>query len=189
MKTRITELLGIEHPIFQAAMSWASSNAPLVVAVSNAGGMGVLAAGPLRPDDFRRTLKAIREGTGKPYGVNIPLNNPRAAELLDIAFEARIPVMVASQGGPREHLARFRAIGTIWLHVVATVEHASKAEAAGVDALVVDGAEAGGHPPPSEVGTLVLVRRVVKAVHPPVVASGGVASASRSLCARATVSS
>jgi enoyl-[acyl-carrier protein] reductase II len=175
MKTRITELLGIEHPIFQAAMSWASSNAPLVVAVSNAGGMGVLAAGPLRPDDFRRTLKAIREGTGKPYGVNIPLNNPRAAELLDIAFEARIPVMVASQGGPREHLARFRAIGTRWLHVVASVEHASKAEAAGVDALVVDGAEAGGHPPPSEVGTLVLVRRVVKAVHLPVVASGGVA--------------
>ena len=72
--------------------------------------------------------------------------------------------MVASQGGPREHLARFRAIGTKWLHVVASVEHAKKAEAAGVDALVVDGAEAGGHPPPSEVGTLVLVRRVVKAV-------------------------
>jgi enoyl-[acyl-carrier protein] reductase II len=83
--------------------------------------------------------------------------------------------MVASQGGPREHLARFRAIGTKWLHVVASVEHALKAEAAGVDALVVDGAEAGGHPPPSEVGTLVLVRRVVKAVKLPVVASGGVA--------------
>jgi enoyl-[acyl-carrier protein] reductase II len=83
--------------------------------------------------------------------------------------------MVASQGGPREHLARFRAIGTKWLHVVASVEHAKKAEAAGVDALVVDGAEAGGHPPPSEVGTIVLVRRVVKAVKLPVVASGGVA--------------
>ena len=175
MKTRITELLGIEHPIFQAAMSWASSNAPLIVAVSNAGGMGVIAAGPMRPDEFRSALKEIRKGTQKPYGVNIPLNNPRAAELLDIAHEARIPVMVASQGGPREHLARFRAIGTKWLHVVASVEHAKKAEAAGVDALVVDGAEAGGHPPPSEVGTLVLVRRVVKAVKLPVVASGGVA--------------
>lgn len=175
MKTRITELLGIEHPIFQAAMSWASSNAPLVIAVSNAGGMGVIAAGPMRPEDFRKSLEAIRAGTQKPYGVNIPLNNPRAAELLDIAYEARIPVMVASQGGPREHLARFRAIGTRWLHVVASVEHAKKAEAAGVDALVVDGAEAGGHPPPSEVGTLVLVRRVVKAVKLPVVASGGVA--------------
>ena len=175
MKTRITELLGIEHPIFQAAMSWASSNAPLVIAVSNAGGMGVIAAGPMRTEDFRSALKAIRQGTSKPYGVNIPLNNPRAPELLEIAYEARIPVMVASQGGPREHLARFRAVGTKWLHVVASVEHARKAEAAGVDALVVDGAEAGGHPPPSEVGTLVLVRRVVKAVKLPVVASGGIA--------------
>jgi enoyl-[acyl-carrier protein] reductase II len=175
VKTRITELLGIEHPIFQAAMSWASSNAPLVIAVSNAGGMGVIAAGPMRPQAFKDALREIRAGTKKPYGVNIPLNNPRAAELLDIAYEARIPVMVASQGGPREHLARFRAIGTKWLHVVASVEHAKKAEAAGVDALVVDGAEAGGHPPPSEVGTIVLVRRVVKAVKLPVVASGGIA--------------
>jgi enoyl-[acyl-carrier protein] reductase II len=175
MKTRITELLGIEHPIFQAAMSWASSNAPLIVAVSNAGGMGVLAAGPMRTEEFRNTLKKIIDNTSKPFGVNIPLNSPRASELLDIACQARIPVLVASQGGPREHLARFRAIGTKWLHVVASVEHAKKAEAAGVDALVVDGAEAGGHPPPSEVGTLVLVRRVVKAVKLPVVASGGVA--------------
>ena len=175
MKTRITSLLGIEHPIFQAAMSWASSNSALIVAVSNAGGLGVLAAGPLRPDDFRRILGEIKTGTGKPYGVNIPLNNPRAPELLGICEQERIPVMVASQGGPREHLARFRTIGTKWLHVVASVEHALKAEAAGVDALVVDGAEAGGHPPPSEVGTLVLVRRVVRAVKLPVVASGGVA--------------
>jgi enoyl-[acyl-carrier protein] reductase II len=175
VKTRITALLGIEHPIFQAAMSWASSSSALVIAVSNAGGMGVLAAGPLRVEDFRRVLGEIRRGTAKPFGVNIPLNGKHARELLDIAFEAKIPVMVASQGGPREHLARFRAVGTKWLHVVASVEHALKAEAAGVDALVVDGAEAGGHPPPSEVGTLVLVRRVLKAVKLPVVASGGIA--------------
>ncbi|HEX2566097.1 MAG TPA: nitronate monooxygenase family protein [Burkholderiales bacterium] len=175
MKTRITELLGIEHPIFQAAMSWASSNSALVSAVSNAGGLGVLAGGPMRAPDFQRALVEIREKTAKPWGVNIPLNNPRARELLDIAHEARIPVMVASQGGPREHLARFRSIGTKWLHVVASVEHARKAEAAGVDALVVDGAEAGGHPPPSEVTTLVLVRRVAKAVKLPIVASGGIA--------------
>jgi enoyl-[acyl-carrier protein] reductase II len=175
MKTRITELLGIEHPIFQAAMSWASSNAPLVIAVSNAGGMGVLGAGPLRPDDFQKILVEIKKGTKRPYGVNIPLNGARAPELLEIALRERIPVMVASQGGPREYLSRFRAIGTKWLHVVASVEHAKKAEAAGVDALVVDGAEAGGHPPPSNVGTIVLVRRVVRATRLPVVASGGVA--------------
>ena len=168
-------MLGIEHPIFQAAMSWASSNSALVIAVSNAGGLGVLAAGPLRGEDFKKIIDQIKAGTRKPWGVNVPLNNPRAAELLEIAFQARIPVMVASQGGPREHLARFRAIGTKWLHVVASVEHAKKAEAAGVDALVVDGAEAGGHPPPSQVSTLVLVRRVVRATRLPVVASGGVA--------------
>jgi enoyl-[acyl-carrier protein] reductase II len=175
VKTRITELLGIEYPIFQAAMSWASSNSALVIAVSNAGGLGVIAGGPMRPDDFKKALQEIKAGTTKPFGVNIPLNNPRAPQLLDIAFEARIPVMVASQGGPREHLARFRGIGTKWLHVVASVEHAKKAEANGVDALVVDGWEAGGHPPPGEVTTLVLVRRVVKATRLPVVASGGIA--------------
>jgi len=135
----------------------------------------VLAAGPMRPDDFRNALSQIRAKTARPYGVNIPLNNPRAPELLDIAYEARIPVMVASQGGPREQLPRFRSIGTKWLHVVASVEHARKAEAAGVDALVVDGAEAGGHPPPAQVSTLVLVRRVAKAVKLPIVASGGAA--------------
>jgi len=175
VKTRITELLGIEHPIFQAAMSWASSNAPLIIAVSNAGGLGVLGAGPLRPEDFKKILEEIKTSTSKPYGVNIPLNGKHAPDLLAIALEEKIPVMVASQGGPREHLARFRAVGTKWLHVVASVEHAKKAEAAGVDALVVDGAEAGGHPPPSQVGTIVLVRRVVKATKLPVVASGGVA--------------
>src|SRR5512145_268126 len=175
VKTRITELLGIEHPIFQAAMSWASSNAPLVIAVSNAGGLGVLGAGPLRPDDFQKILLQIRKSTKRPFGVNIPLNGARALELLEIALREEIPVMVASQGGPREHLARFRAVGTKWLHVVASVEHAKKAEAAGVDALVVDGMEAGGHPPPSNVGTIVLVRRLVRATRLPVVASGGVA--------------
>ncbi len=175
MKTRITQMLGIEHPIFQAAMSWASSCSELVVAVSNAGALGVLAAGPLRIDDFRGVLSEIKAGTNKPWGLNIPLNNPKAREMLDIAYDARVPVMVASQGGPREHLARFRGVGTKWLHVVASVEHAKKAEAAGVDALVVDGAEAGGHPPPSEVSTLVLVRRVLQEVKLPVVASGGIA--------------
>ena len=175
MKTRITELLGLEHPIFQAAMSWASSNAPLVIAVSNAGGLGVLAAGPMRVEDFSQVVKEIRAKTKKPWGVNIPLNGKHAPQLLEIALDEKIPVMVASQGGPREHLARFRAAGTKWLHVVASVEHATKAEAAGVDALVVDGAEAGGHPPSSQVGTIVLVRRVVKATKLPVVASGGVA--------------
>jgi enoyl-[acyl-carrier protein] reductase II len=175
MKTRITELLGIAHPILQAGMSWASSSSALPIAVSNAGGLGVVAAGPMRVEDFRRTLAEVKAGTSKPWAVNVPLYNPKSAEFLDIAFEAGAPVLIASQGGPKEHLPRFRSIGTKWLHVVTTVEHAVKAEAAGVDALVAVGMEAGGHPAPSEVSTLVVVRSIVKAVRIPVVASGGVA--------------
>jgi enoyl-[acyl-carrier protein] reductase II len=175
MQTRITRLLGIQHPIIQAGMSWASSNSALPLAVSNAGGLGVIAAGPMRIEDFRRALGEIKRGTTKPWAVNVPLYNPRSAEYLDAAFEARAPVLIASQGGPKEQLARFRAIGTRWLHVVTSVEHARKAEAAGVDALVAVGMEAGGHPAPSEVTTLVLVRKLARESRLPIVASGGAA--------------
>lgn len=175
MKTRITELLGIAHPIIQGGMSWASSSSALPLAVSNAGGLGVVAAGPMRVEDFRRTLQEMQAGTQRPWAVNIPLYNPRAAEYLDLAHAFRAPVLIASQGGPKEQLPRFRAIGTRWLHVVTTPAHAQKAEAAGVDALVAVGMEAGGHPAPSEVSTLVLVRRLAQLVRLPLVACGGVA--------------
>jgi enoyl-[acyl-carrier protein] reductase II len=175
MQTRITRLLAIEHPIVQAGMSWASSSAALPAAVSNAGGLGVLAAGPMYLDDFKATLKALRESTDKPYAVNIPLYRAQSAEVLDVMHAERVPVVIASQGGPKAHLQRFRDIGSCWIQVVATLEHALKAEAAGVDALIVVGAEAGGHPPANEVGTLVTVRRVLKEVSVPVIAGGGAA--------------
>ena len=175
MKTRITELLGIAHPIIQGGMSWASSSSALPLAVSNAGGLGVVAAGPMRVEDLRRTLEDMRDGTDRPWGINIPLYNPRAAEYLDLAYAFRAPVLVASQGGPKEQLPRFRAIGTKWLHVVTTPLHAQKAEEAGVDALVAVGMEAGGHPAPSEVSTLVLVRRLARQSRIPLVGCGGVA--------------
>jgi enoyl-[acyl-carrier protein] reductase II len=168
-------MLGIDHPIVQAGMSWASSNAALPAAVSNAGGLGVLAAGPLRPDDFTRVLGELAEATDKPYAVNIPLYRPGAADILDTMHARRVPVVIASQGSPKPHLQRFRDIGAIWIQVVATLEHARKAAEAGVDALVVVGAEAGGHPPASEVTTLVTVRRVLQEVSIPIIASGGVA--------------
>ncbi|MFC4275693.1 NAD(P)H-dependent flavin oxidoreductase [Achromobacter aloeverae] len=175
MRTRITTMLGIDHPIVQAGMSWASSSAALPAAVSNAGGLGVLAAGPLRPDDFEHVLGQLATATGRPYAVNIPLYRPGAADILDAMHARRVPVVIASQGSPKAHLARFRGIGAIWIQVVATLEHACKAADAGVDALVVVGAEAGGHPPASEVTTLVTVRRVLQEVSVPVIAGGGVA--------------
>lgn len=172
--SRLPGLLGITHPIIQGGMSWASSSAALALAVSRAGALGVIAAGPMRPDDLRAAIRTLRAGTDAPFAVNVPLYNRRAAEFLDIAAEERVPILIASQGGPRGHVERFHALGAKWLHVVAAPEHAAKAEAAGVDALIVVGGEAGGHPPPNEVSTLVMVRAVARAVSIPIVASGGI---------------
>jgi enoyl-[acyl-carrier protein] reductase II len=173
--TRVTELLGIRYPIVQAGMSWASSNAALALAVSQAGALGVIAAGPMYPDDLRAAIRTVKERTDKPFAVNVPLYNARAATFLDIVLEERVAIIIASQGGPKQHIARLKERGVTWLHVTASPEHAAKAEAAGVDAVIAVGTEAGGHPPPSEVGTLVVVRAVVKAVSIPVIAGGGVA--------------
>lgn len=175
MKTRITCLLGIEHPIIQAGMSWASSSAALPAAVSNAGGLGVVAAGPMYVQDFVATLDQMSGLTDKPFAVNIPLYRPQAGEILDAMFAQRVPVIIASQGGPKQHLPRFREIGSKWIQVVSTLEHALKAQAAGVDALIVVGGEAGGHPPANEVSTLVTVRQVLQQVSIPVIAGGGAA--------------
>jgi enoyl-[acyl-carrier protein] reductase II len=173
--TRITELLGIRYPIIQAGMSWASSNAELALAVSQAGALGVIAAGPMYPDALRAAIRTVKEHTDRPFAVNVPLYNPRAATFLDIVIEESVPIIVASQGGPKQHIARFKQCGVTWLHVTASPEHASKAEAAGVDAVIAVGTEAGGQPPPDEIGSLVVVRAVVKAVSIPVIGGGGVA--------------
>jgi enoyl-[acyl-carrier protein] reductase II len=175
MKTRITDLLNIRLPVIQAGMSWASSNAALPLAVSRAGGLGVIAAGPMYPEALVEAIRTVRSGTDAPFAVNVPLYNRNAAAYLDIVEAERVPVIFASQGGPKAHLARFQSRGVKWVHVVGSPEHAQKAEAAGVDALVVVGAEAGGHPPPDEVGTLVVVRAVARAVRLPIIAGGGVA--------------
>ncbi|MGO4306847.1 MULTISPECIES: NAD(P)H-dependent flavin oxidoreductase [unclassified Cupriavidus] len=175
IKTRITELLGIRYPIFQAGMSWASSSSLLAGTVSKAGGLGVIAAGPMRPEDLRSAIREVREITDAPFAVNVALYNKRAAEHLQIVLDEGVPVLIASQGSPREHIARFKSAGVKWLHVVAHPDHARKAEAAGVDGLIVVGGEAGGHPPPSGTSTLVLVRMIARAVGIPVVAGGGVA--------------
>ena len=120
--TRITELLGIRYPIVQAGMSWASSNAELALAVSQAGGLGVIGAGPMYPDDLRAAIRKVKAGTDNPYAVNVPLYNKRAATFLDIVLEEKVPIMVALagraeaahravQGGRREVAARHRLAG------------------------------------------------------------------------------
>ncbi len=173
--SRLPGILGIRYPIVQGGMSWASSCSKLPLAVARAGGLGVIAAGPMRPDALVEAIRAVKAGTDLPFAVNVPLYNKRSSEFLDIVEAERVPVIIASQGGPKAHLPRFRAYGARWLHVVASVPHAQKAEAAGVDGLVVVGGEAGGHPAPDEVSVMVLVRAVARAVGLPVIGAGGVA--------------
>lgn len=175
LRTRLTDLLGIDVPIIQAGMSWASSSSALAIAVSQAGGLGTIAAGPMRRDDLRAAIRAVKAATPRPFAVNVPLYGKASAANLDLALEEGVPVLIASQGGPKAYIERFRAAGRICLHVVASAEHARKAEDAGVHGLIAVGAEAGGHPPPNEVTTLVLVRRLAQSARVPLVAAGGIA--------------
>lgn len=176
IETQVTRLLGIEVPIIQAGMSWASSNAALPLAVSRAGGLGVIAAGPMYRDDLAQTIDEVRAGTDRTFAVNLPLYRKGVDEIIDLLVEKRVPVLIASQGGPKKYLERFKAIGTVCLHVVAGAEHARKAAEAGVDGLIAVGGEAGGHPPPELVSTLVLGRAIARAVpEMPLILSGGFA--------------
>jgi len=175
LETALTRLIGTRLPIVQAGMSWASSCSALPLAVSRAGGLGVVAAGPMRPHDLVRAVDEVRAGTDQPWAVNLPLYRKSADEIMDLLVARRPSVLIASQGGPRRYLQRFRDAGTVCLHVVSSREHAEKAVDAGVDGLVVVGGEAGGHPPPDLVATHVMVRAVVRALPGvPVVASGGI---------------
>lgn len=177
IETDVTRLLGIDLPIAQAGMSWASSCSALPLAVARAGGLGVIGAGPMRAADLAQAIDDVRAGTDRPFAVNMPLYRAGADEILDLLIERKIPILIASQGGPKRYLERFKAIGTICLHVVAGEEHARKAADAGVDGLVVVGGEAGGHPPAELVSTLVVVRAVACALKGrlPIIASGGFA--------------
>ncbi len=177
IETNVTRLLGIDLPIVQAGMSWASSCSVLPLAVAVAGGLGVIGAGPMRLTDLARAIDEVRGGTDRPFAVNMPLYRPGADEILDLLIERRIPVLIASQGGPKRYLNRFKAIGAVCIHVVASEEHALKAAEAGVDGLVVVGGEAGGHPPAELVSTMVIVRAVARALggNVPIIASGGFA--------------
>lgn len=173
MRTRFTTTFGVELPIVQAGMSWASSNVALPAAVSNAGGLGVLAAGPMFVEDFRDALRELKKATRKPFAVNVPLYRPQASEILDIVLEEGAPILIASQGGPKQYVARFMAAGVKCIHVVASERHALKALEAGVDAIVAVGAEAGGHPPPDQVSSLVLVRAIAQAAPEAILIAGG----------------
>ncbi|MEY2650846.1 MAG: hypothetical protein RL608_1520 [Bacteroidota bacterium] len=181
MKTRITELLGIEHPVIQGGMIWCSGW-ELAAAVSNAGGLGTLGSGSMYPDELRAQLSALKSATDKPFAVNIPMLYPNIEAHLQSCIDFDVPVVITSAGNPKLHTAWLKERGRTVLHVVASSSFAVKAEAAGVDAVIAEGFEAGGHNGRDETTTMVLVPAVVDAVSIPVVAAGGI-SDGRSMAA------
>jgi enoyl-[acyl-carrier protein] reductase II len=171
MKTRITELLGIKHPIIQGAMSWVSFP-PLVAAVSNSGGLGILGAAFMSPAELKENIRKIKSLTDKPFGVNFMANNPLIDELLDVIIEERVPVASYGVGNPERVLERTKPHGIINLPTMGALRHAIRAEQDGADAVIVQGTEAGGHT--GYVTTLVLVPLVASKLRIPVVAAGGI---------------
>ncbi|MDY4014519.1 nitronate monooxygenase [Parafannyhessea umbonata] len=172
IRTPICELLGIEKPLFQGGMAWIA-DASLAAAVSEAGGLGIISAMNAGPDWAREQIRDVRTRTQRPFGVNVMLQSPFAAEVADVVAEERVPVVVTGAGNPSKYLRAWKAAGVKVIPVVSSVALARLLERAGADAIVAEGGESGGHV--GDLSTMVLVPQVVDAVKVPVLAAGGIA--------------
>jgi enoyl-[acyl-carrier protein] reductase II len=176
MKTRITELLSIDYPIIQAGMIWCSGW-ELASAVSNAGGLGIIGAGSMYPEILRQQIQKCKAATSKPFGVNVPLLYPNIEEHIQTIVDEQVPVVFTSAGNPSTWTTWLKERGVkVVVHVIANTKFALKAQAAGVDAIVAEGFEAGGHNGREETTTLVLIPQIVNQVKIPVIAAGGIAT-------------
>jgi enoyl-[acyl-carrier protein] reductase II len=176
MKTRVTELLGIDYPIIQAGMIWCSGW-ELASAVSNAGGLGIIGAGSMYPEILRQQIQKCKAATSKPFGVNVPLLYPNIEAHMQTIVDENVPVVFTSAGNPSTWTAWLKERGIkVVVHVIANTKFALKAQAAGVDAIVAEGFEAGGHNGREETTTLVLIPQIVDQVNIPVIAAGGIAT-------------
>lgn len=182
MENSICRLFDIQYPIIQAGMIWCSGY-QLASAVSNAGGLGILGAGSMYPEQLKENIKRCKQATDKPFGVNLPLLYPNINEHIQTIIEEKIPVVITSAGNPKTFTPVFKAQGIKVVHVVSSAKFAIKAEQAGVDAIVAEGFEAGGHNGREETTTLVLLPMVTQAVKIPVIAAGGIASGKAMLAA------
>jgi enoyl-[acyl-carrier protein] reductase II len=171
-KTSICDVLGIKYPILQGGMAWVAT-AELAAAVSNAGGLGIIGAGNAHGEYVRNEIRKAKKLTDKPFGVNIMLLSPFVEEVIDIVYEERVAVITTGAGNPGKYIARFKEIGTKIIPVVPAVSLAKKMEQEGVDAVIAEGTESGGHV--GELTTMALVPQVVDAVNIPVIAAGGIA--------------
>lgn len=184
MKNRITELFGIQYPIVQAGMIWCSGW-ELAAAVSNAGGLGIIGSGSMYPDILRQHIQKAKGATNKPFGVNVPLLYPDIDKHIAIIIEEGVKIVFTSAGNPKTWTQHLHDHGIKVVHVVASSVFAKKAEAAGVDAVVCEGFEAGGHNGRDETTTLVLIPQVCAATTLPVIAAGGIANGRGMLAAMA----
>ena len=180
MKTRITELFGIEYPVIQGGMAWVAT-AELAAAVSNAGGLGLIAAGGAPVDVVREQIRKARTLTDKPFGVNVMMMSPFAEDIMNMLVEEKPAVVATGAGNPSKYIPALKAAGIKVMPVVASVAVAKKMEKSGADAIVAEGTEAGGHI--GELTTMVLVPQIVDAVELPVIAAGGIADARGSVAA------
>ena len=172
--TRVCELCGIEYPIFQGGMAWVSDYR-LASAVSEAGGLGIIAAGHLTPDEVREQIRKAKEMTSKPFGLNIMLMSPYAEEIVQVAIEEKVAVVTTGAGNPGKYVKPLKEAGIRVIPVVASVALAQRVAREGVDAIIAEGMESGGHI--GDITTMALVPQVVDAVDVPVIAAGGIADA------------
>lgn len=172
MKTAITELLNIEAPVIQGGMAWVAEHC-LAVAVSEAGGLGIIGAASAPAQWVREQIRLVKEKTEKPFGVNIMLMSPYADEVAKVVVEEQVPVVTTGAGSPEKYMKMWKEAGIKVIPVVASVALAKRMERCGADALVAEGTEAGGHI--GENTTMVLVPQIADAVKIPVIAAGGVA--------------
>lgn len=181
---RITELFGIQYPVIAGGMVWCSGWR-LAAAVSNAGGLGLLGAGSMHPETLIEHIDKMNAATDKPWGINIPLMYPEIDRLIEIIIEKGVKIVFTSAGSPKKYTARFHEAGIKVAHVVSSSKFAKKCEEAGVDAVVAEGFEAGGHNGREETTTLALIPQVRDAISLPLIAAGGIGSGKAMLAAMA----
>lgn len=172
MKTRLTEILGIEYPIVQGGMAWVAES-HLAAAVSEAGGLGLIAAANAPAEWVREQIQEVRKHTRKPFGVNIMMLSPNADEVAQVVVEENVPVVTTGAGTPEKYMSMWKESGIKVIPVVASVAMAKRMERCGADAIVAEGTEAGGHI--GENTTMVLVPQIADVVQIPVIAAGGIA--------------
>lgn len=183
-ENRITKLFGIQYPIIQGGMVWCSGWR-LAAAVSNAGGLGLLGAGSMHPETLVEHIHKLKAATNKPWGVNVPLMYPEIDRLMQILVDEQVRIVFTSAGSPKKYTAFLHEAGITVVHVVPSSKLAIKCEQAGVDAIVAEGFEAGGHNGKEETTTLSLIPAVCQAVQLPVIAAGGIACGRQVLAAMA----